>query len=102
MRVTAGFCMRKQLLGGMQNRASCRGLQENDRGKAASRFPNQAPVCLLRRHILVPERSGVNVVSIWKESGARCRRSEERRVGKECRCRWWRWREKQREDDITP
>src|SRR6266513_5909774 len=26
------------------------------------------------------------------------RRSEERRVGKECRCRWWPWHEKQKEE----
>src|SRR5207237_4721614 len=32
-------------------------------------------------------------------NGGQAQRSEERRVGKECRCRWWRYSEKKKEED---
>ncbi len=44
--------MRKMI--NLQNRASCRGLQTNGRGRAAPRLLQQALACLPRRHIHVP------------------------------------------------
>jgi hypothetical protein len=50
----------------LQNRASCRGLQTNGRGRAAPPLSRQALACSSRRHILVPERFCKPLFSRWR------------------------------------
>ena len=45
-----------QVMISLQNRAPCRGLQANGRGKAAPSSSRQALACPSRRHVHVPER----------------------------------------------
>jgi hypothetical protein len=48
--------MIEQQLISLQNRASCRGLQTNGRGRAAPPLSQQTLACSSRRHIHVLER----------------------------------------------
>src|SRR5205823_11388674 len=70
----------------------CDGCASAKEGVILSTFSDdiaQALQILLLNYGILSRRYGPNVRI--KGISARVFRSEERRVGKECRCRWWSW-----------